>query len=191
MAETPPYRRLGAQPESPAPKGRRTKPSFHIFQLFQIKSMMVPMPIQSPIRHSIPLAERPDGARGAAALRTATRADVRVLRDDGTEDAIALPASALPALADLLDRLSTADGVTVLADDAEVTPEDAAGILGISRPLVRRRMDVGLLPFRRVGAHRRIRLADVLALRAREEPAREALEALAADTEDLERTYGL
>ncbi len=149
------------------------------------------MPIQSPIRHSIPLAERPDGARGAAALRTATRADVRVLRDDGTEDAIALPASALPALADLLDRLSTADGVTVLADEAEVTPEDAAGILGISRPLVRRRMDVGLLPFRRVGAHRRIRLADVLVLRAREEPAREALEALAADTEDLERTYGL
>ena len=37
MAETPPYRRLGAQPESPAPKGRRTKPSSHIFQLFQIK----------------------------------------------------------------------------------------------------------------------------------------------------------
>lgn len=124
-------------------------------------------------------------------MRTATHADVRLMRADGTEEAFALPKSALPALADLLDRLSTADGVTVLADDAEVTPEDAAGILGISRPLVRRRMDVGALPFRRVGAHRRIRLADVLALRAREEPVREALEALAADTEDLEQTYGL
>lgn len=149
------------------------------------------MPIQSPVRHSIPLAERPSGARGAAALRTATRADVRLVRDDGSEEAFSLPASALPAVADLLDRLSTADSVTVLADDTEVTPEDAAGILGISRPLVRRRMDVGALPFRRVGAHRRIRLADVLALRAREEPVRRALEALAADTEDLERTHGL
>ena len=79
----------------------------------------------------------------------------------------------------------------MLADDAEVTPEDAAGILGISRPFVRRRMDVGLLPFRRVGAHRRIRLADVLAFRAREQPVREALDALSAGTEDLERTYGL
>ena len=36
-----------------------------------------------------------------------------------------------------------------------------------------------------------MRLADVLALRAREEPVREALEALAAETKDLERTYGL
>jgi excisionase family DNA binding protein len=149
------------------------------------------MPIQSPVRHSIPLAERPSGARGAAALRAATQADVRLVRADGTEEAFALPTSALPALADLLDRLSTADGVTVLTDDAEVTPEDAAGILGISRPLVRRRMDAGILPFRRVGSHRRIRLADVLALRAREEPVRKALEALAADSEDLERTYGL
>ncbi len=149
------------------------------------------MPIQSPIRHSMLPAERPSGASGAAALRAATRADVRLVRGDGTEEAFTLPASALPALADLLDRLSSSDGVTVLADDAEVTPEDAAGILGISRPLVRRRMDVGLLPFRRVGAHRRIRLADVLALRGREQPVREALEALAADTEQLERTHGL
>ncbi|WP_428395924.1 helix-turn-helix domain-containing protein [Lichenicoccus sp.] len=79
----------------------------------------------------------------------------------------------------------------MLADDAEVTPEDAASILGISRPLIRRRMDVGLLPFRRVGSHRRIRLTEVLALRAREEPVRQALKALAADTEDLEQTHGL
>jgi excisionase family DNA binding protein len=88
------------------------------------------------------------------------------VRADGTEEAITLPPSALPALADLLDRLSSGDGVTVLADNAEVAPENAAGILGISRLLVRRRMDVGLLPFRRVGTHRRIRLSDVLALRA-------------------------
>ncbi len=150
------------------------------------------MPIQSPIRHSLPLSDRPTGALGASALRrAATRADVRLVRGDGTEEAFTLPPSALPALADLLDQLALGNGVTVLADDAEVTPEDAASILGISRPLVRRRMDVGLLPFRRVGAHRRIQLADVLALRAREAPTRKALEALVADTEDLERTYSL
>ncbi len=149
------------------------------------------MPIQSPVRHSLPIAERLDGARSAAALRMAARADLRLTRGDGTEEAFTLPASALPALADLLDRLSSSDAVTVLAEDIEITPEDAAGILGISRPLVRRRMDVGALPFRRVGAHRRLRLTDVLALRALEEPMREAVDALAADAEDLERTYGL
>ena len=149
------------------------------------------MPIQSPVHHSLPVSERSEGARGAAALRQAARADLRLTRGDGTEEDFPLPAAALPALADLLDRLSSSEAVTVLAEDTEVTPEQAAGILGISRPLVRRRMDAGALPFRRVGAHRRLRLTDVLALRAREEPVREALEALAADTEDLEQTYGL
>ena len=149
------------------------------------------MPIQSPVRHSLPAAERPNGARGAAALRTALRADLRLTRSDGTEEAVSLPDSALPALADLLDRLASSDAVTVLAEDTEITPEDAASILGMSRPLVRRRMDTGVLPYRRVGAHRRLRLTDVLALRAREEQVREALEALAADTEDLEQTHGL
>ena len=95
------------------------------------------MPIQSPVRHSLPAAERPSGARGAAALRTASRADLRLTRGDGTEEAVSLPASALPALADLLDRLSSSDAVTVLAEDTEITPEDAASILGVSRPLVR------------------------------------------------------
>ena len=149
------------------------------------------MPIQSPVRHSLPVSERPNGARSAAALRSAARGELRLTRGDGTAEDFTLPASALPALADLLDRLSSSDAVTVLAEDTEITPEDAASILGISRPLVRRRMDIGALPFRRVGAHRRLRLTDVLALRAREEPVREALEALAADTGDLEQTYGL
>jgi len=149
------------------------------------------MPTQSPVRYSLPPAERPVGARGAAALRAAAQADIRLVRDDGIEEAFALPAGALPALADLLDQLASSDAVTVFAEDTEITPEEAAGILGMSRPLVRRRMDTGLLPFRRVGTHRRIRLADALALRAREEPVRKALEALAADTEDLERTYGI
>ena len=149
------------------------------------------MPIQSPSRHSVPPSERPSGAQGAAALRAATQADLHLVRNDGTAEVLPLPASFLPALADLLDRLASADAVTVLADDAEVTPEDAARILGLSRPLVRRRMTAGLLPFRYVGTHRRIRLADVLALRAREEPVRHALDALAADTADLEQAYGL
>lgn len=145
----------------------------------------------SPVRPSLMPAERPSGARGASALRAAAQADLHLVREDGTEETLRLPAAALPALADLLDRLSSADTITVPANDAEVTPEKAARILGTSRPLVRRRMDMGLLPFRSVGAHRRIRPLDVLALRARGEPVRRALDALVAGTEDLERTYGL
>lgn len=88
-------------------------------------------------------------------------------------------------MADLLEATAGGGEVALLAEDAEISPEEAATILGISRPLVRRRTDRGELPFRRVGAHRRIRVSDVLALRQREAPVRAALAELQADTEEL------
>ena len=96
-----------------------------------------------------------------------------------------ISAVAIGLIADLLEKASTSEEVALLTDDAEISPEDAAVILGVSRPLVRRRMDIGDLPFRRVGAHRRVRLADVLEIRRKEAPARAALEELRADTADL------
>jgi hypothetical protein len=52
-------------------------------------------------------------------------------------------------------------------------------------------MDDGRLPFRYVGAHRRCRLQDVLALRKSESVTRQALQDLAADTEELITEHGL
>jgi excisionase family DNA binding protein len=77
--------------------------------------------------------------------------------------------------------------VAVLSEDAEITPNEAAVILGISRPLVVHRMDIGDLPFRYVGKHRRARLADVLALKAKLDEQRSALKALAKDTDEVYR----
>ncbi|WP_346016208.1 hypothetical protein [Bradyrhizobium sp. C-145] len=53
----------------------------------------------------------------------------------------------------------------VLAEDQELSPNDVADILGISRPLVVHRMDIGDLPFRYVGKHRRTKLKDALTLK--------------------------
>jgi len=46
-------------------------------------------------------------------------------------------------------------------------------------------MDAGALPFRRVGAHRRLRLSDVLDLKHQEDSVRSALDALRDDTDEL------
>ena len=109
-----------------------------------------------------------------------------LVHPDGTREAVEVSAAATGIIADLLEKASASEEIALLTCDAEISPEDAAAILGVSRPLVRRRMDVGDLPFRRVGAHRRVRLADVLELKRREAPVRyPPLEALRADTEDL------
>ena len=139
-------------------------------------------------RYSLPAADRAGSAQGADMLRRrgpADRIEVLVVHPDGTREAVAMPPTAAGIIGDILAKLSEADHVALLVDDAEVSPEDAAAILGISRPLVRRRMDAGVLPFRRVGAHRRVRLSDVLDLRRREAPVRAALDELQADTKEL------
>lgn len=67
----------------------------------------------------------------------------------------------------LLRRLLTATDnsidVTLLSDDSEVTPNQAAELLNMSRPHLLTFMDRGLLSFRRVGTHRRIKTADLIA----------------------------
>lgn len=139
-------------------------------------------------RYSLPADDRAESARSAAVLKRrgpADQVEVLVVHPDGSREAVAVPATAVGIIGDILEKISEADHVALLADDAELSPEDAAAILGISRPLVRRRMDAGVLPFRRVGAHRRLRLADVLDLKRREAPARAALDELQADTDEL------
>jgi excisionase family DNA binding protein len=98
--------------------------------------------------------------------------------------------------------LTKADGERVMAEmpasllrafvfkpEDEVSPERAAELLGVSRPIVHQRMDSGKLPFRQVGTHRRIRAADVAELKQFEERRRSFAAALSDDTEDLEESY--
>ena len=139
-------------------------------------------------RYRLPAADRGRSALGADMLKRrgpADRVEILVVHPDGTREQVEIPATATGVLRDVLVALSQPGEVAVLAEDAEISPEDAAAVLGISRPLVRRRMDAGVLPFRRVGAHRRLRLADVLELKRREAPVRAALDELQADTDDL------
>lgn len=117
--------------------------------------------------------------------------ELHVLRKDGKEQTLALPAVAVDAVQTLIDRLLSGDRVAILAEDQELSPTQISPILGISRPLVVLRMDRGDLPFRYVGKHRRALLKDVLALKARLEAQRGAMEALGEDAEDLHVRYGV
>jgi hypothetical protein len=75
-------------------------------------------------------------------------------------------------------------GVVIAPLGRELSPDAAGKLLGISRPLVVRRMNDGRLPFRYEGKHRRCKLEDVLNLKAAEEKQTTALRAL-AETDDV------
>jgi len=119
------------------------------------------------------------------------RVEVRVRGGAKSKDTVPLPPRAAALVDALLGHLARGEKVAILAEDQEVTPSEAAVILGMSRPLVVHRMEVGDLPFRFVGKHRRAKLRDVLALKDTLDRQQAALDALAEDTESLIRDHGL
>jgi hypothetical protein len=119
------------------------------------------------------------------------RVEVRVRRKSGEDQVVQLPSKAAALLEAALRCLLQGERVAVLAGNQELSPNDAADILGVSRPLVVRRMDVGDLPFRYVGKHRRTKLSNVLALKTKIDAQQKAMEALAADAEDHTQRYGV
>jgi len=117
--------------------------------------------------------------------------EVRILRAAGEPESVQLPPDAAGLIGVILEHLAKGERVAVLADDQEISPNDAAIILGMSRPLVVHRMEVGDLPYRYVGKHRRAKLKDVLLLKSKLDEQRAALEALAGETEALMLHHGL
>ena len=117
--------------------------------------------------------------------------EIRIRRKSGEDQVVRLPLKAAALLEAALGHLLQGERVAVLAEDQELSPNDAAEILGISRPLVVHRMDVGDLPYRYVGKHRRTKLRDVLVLKTKMDAQQAAMEALAEDAEDIKQRYGV
>jgi hypothetical protein len=124
-------------------------------------------------------------------LGKGVQVEVRLRHKSGRDQVVRLSAQAASLLESAFGRLLKGERIAVLAEDQELSPNDAAEILGISRPLVVHRMDIGDLPFRYVGKHRRTKLKDVLALKTKLDAQQAAMEALAEDAEDLRRRYGV
>src|ERR1051326_2413686 len=130
-------------------------------------------------------------AEPLAKLGKGDQLEVRIRRKSGKDRIVGLPPRAAVLLESALGHLLRGERVAVLAEDQELSPNDAAAVLGISRPLVVHRMDIGDLPFRCVGRHGRAKLKDVLALKTRLDAQRSAMTALAEDADDLRQRHGV
>ena len=85
-----------------------------------------------------------------------------------------------PELAELLrgilERLGNGESITVLSRDEELSTQQAAALLGVSRPyLIEQLLEGRKIPYRKVGKHRRIRVRDLLAFQERDQAEKRAL----------------
>lgn len=133
-----------------------------------------------------PTAITPERSLGAlaAALAEPGPTRVAVLRA-GDDELLELPAEVTTLLQRIVEALAEGREVTVAPADRRLTTQQAADLLGVSRPTLVKLLEAGEIPFERPGGHRRVRLADVLAHRRRAEAHRRAaLDELVAVTED-------
>ena len=108
----------------------------------------------------------------------------RITTEDGT--VLDLPAPVAEALAEILEAPADGERALVLRSPEDLTTEQAAAVLGVSRPTVVRLVESGKLPARMVGTHRRLSLSDVLAHREASAKRRsESLDKMAREAEEL------
>ena len=110
----------------------------------------------------------------------------RALAGSDPEVKVALSRQTAELMSQLIDARTRGEEIVVTPGNAEVTPTEAAVLLGMSRPQVRKLMDQSLLQFRKVGTHHRIRVSSIRAFLEAERPRRrEALADLAALQNEL------
>lgn len=85
----------------------------------------------------------------------------RALDVAGDEINISVSRETAEWLARLVDAKASGHDVILTRGAAEVSPAEAAELLGMSRPQVRKLMDSGQLVFRKVGSHHRVRVASI------------------------------
>jgi excisionase family DNA binding protein len=95
---------------------------------------------------------------------------VSVAHDDLSTD-LEIPEVVLQMIGMILGEMAEGRGVALAAIDRDVSTQRAAEILNVSRPHLVKLLEAGKMPYRMVGSHRRLRLADVMEYRARQEAA--------------------
>ena len=107
-----------------------------------------------------------------------------------TEEIVELPVSAVRLLVDLLTNMAEGNAVTLMPIHAELTTQQAADLIGISRPYLIKLLEDGEITYHMVGTHRRIYFQDLKNYMDKNKQAREeALNELAVQAQDLDMEY--
>jgi len=106
-------------------------------------------------------------------------------KNDQGEDMVLL-GYAFNLLLDILTQMAKGNAVSFMPVNAELSTQQAASLLNVSRPYFIELLNKGAIPFRKVGTHRRVLAKDVIAYKDQEDQERlKVLEELSAQAQEL------
>lgn len=125
--------------------------------------------------------------RLAALIGKGESAQLRLI--DGDE-VITVPVSAMRMLVDILAHMAEGEAMALIPQDAELTTQQAADFLNVSRPFFVKILEEGKMAFHKVGSHRRVYFQDLIVFKEQSMgERRKALDELAKQAQELNMGY--
>jgi len=130
------------------------------------------------------------GLKGVSSkLRTVSTPGVKIKIQE-TGEFITIPKKALSLLITILSNMSEGKSITIIPTDSEVSTQQAADMLNVSRPHLVKLLENNTIPFKKVGSHRRILLRDLVTFeKSLQRTREEKLKFLSEQAQDLNLGY--
>ena len=124
-------------------------------------------------------------SRTLAKYSDADRVRLTLRGSNGEADELVLPGHVIQMLLTVLSEMSQGNAISLIPRHQELSTQQAASILNVSRPFLVGLLEQGDIPHHKVGSHRRVRLEDVLAYKERVDERRfDALDRLTGVSQD-------
>lgn len=129
-------------------------------------------------------------AKIVASLPKQQALQMRIATGEGPDEQVSIPMSAFRLLNDILTQMAQGNAVTLIPIHAELTTQQAADLLNVSRPFLVEQLDKNVIPHRRVGTHRRVQFKDLMDYKREMDRKRlTVLDELTSEAEELGMGY--